>query len=64
MRDDRGLSPSTVEQWGRRAGRFLPWCDETDRRREDLKPQDIDYYLATQEVGRRNGNRLALPKHL
>lgn len=52
MRDDRGLTPSTVEQWGRRADGFLLWCDETDRRLEDLKPEDIDCYLATQGGGR------------
>lgn len=52
MRDDRGLTPSTVEQWERRAGGFLLWCDKTNRRLEDLKPEDIDCYLATQGAGR------------
>lgn len=52
MRDDRGFTPSTVEQWERLAGAFLLWCDETNRRLQDLKPEDVDCYFATQGLGR------------
>ena len=31
MRDERGFTPSTVEQWGRTTRRFLRWCAETGR---------------------------------
>ena len=30
MRDGRGFTPSTVEQLGRQAGRFLRWCEQTN----------------------------------
>ncbi|WP_244426054.1 tyrosine-type recombinase/integrase [Mesorhizobium amorphae] len=52
MRDERGLTPSTVEQWGRMAGRFLLWCERSNRHLEDLKAEDIDNYIATQGAGR------------
>lgn len=52
MRDERGLTPSTVEQWGRMAGRFLLWCERSNRQLEDLKAEDIDNYIATQGAGR------------
>ena len=29
MRDERGFTPSTVEQWGRTTTRFLRWCTQT-----------------------------------
>ena len=29
MRDERGFTASTVDQWGREAGRFLRWCEQT-----------------------------------
>src|SRR4029077_13044542 len=31
MRDERGFTPSTVEQWGRTTRRFLRWCGEAGR---------------------------------
>jgi integrase/recombinase XerD len=52
MRDDRGFTPSTVEQWARMTGRFLRWCEQTNRRLTDLKAGDIDGYFATQGLGR------------
>jgi integrase/recombinase XerD len=52
MRDDRGFTLSTVEQWGRVAGRFLHWCDRTNHRLPDLQPEDIDEYFETQGTGR------------
>lgn len=45
MRDERGFSPSTVEQWRGRIKQFLQWCVETGRRMEDLRPSDIDDYF-------------------
>ncbi|WP_286295122.1 tyrosine-type recombinase/integrase [Aminobacter sp. SS-2016] len=52
MRDERGLTSSTVEQWGRIAGRFLLWCEQSDHQLKDLKAEDIDNYIATQGAGR------------
>ncbi|OYV50569.1 MAG: integrase [Burkholderiales bacterium 21-58-4] len=45
MRDERGFSPSTVDQWRGRIKQFLQWCVETGRRMEDLRPSDIDAYF-------------------
>ena len=52
MRDDRGFTPSTVEQWARIADRFLCWCERTNRQLGDLQAGDIDDYFATQGMGR------------
>jgi site-specific recombinase XerD len=52
MRDERGFTPSTVEQWGRKTGRFLHWCEQTNRQLADLKFSDIDDYFAAQGTGR------------
>jgi len=52
MRDERGFTPSTVEQWGRTTRRFLRWCAETRRQLGDLTAGDIDHYIATQGKGR------------
>lgn len=52
MRDERGLTPSTVEQWGRLAREFLRWCEQTSHQLTDLKAEDIDTYIATQGAGR------------
>jgi integrase/recombinase XerD len=52
MRDERGLTPSTVEQWGRRTRIFLRWCERMDRQLGKLKAEDIDIYIATQGAGR------------
>ena len=45
MRDERGFSPSTVDQWQGRVRQFLQWCDETDRDLAGLRPSDIDTYF-------------------
>jgi integrase/recombinase XerD len=52
MRDERGFTPSTVEQWGRKAGRFLRWCEHSNRQLGALQATDIDDYFATQATGR------------
>ncbi len=52
MRDDRGFTPSTVEQWARIVGRFLRWCERTNRQLADLQAGDMDEYFATQGTGR------------
>jgi integrase/recombinase XerD len=52
MRDERGFTPSTVEQWSRMIGRFLRWCDQTNRQLRDLQPEDVDAYFVTQATGR------------
>jgi integrase/recombinase XerD len=52
MRDERGFTPSTVEQLGGMTGRFLLWCEQTNRRLEDLRAEDIDNYIETQGAGR------------
>jgi integrase/recombinase XerD len=52
MRDERGFTPSTVEQWGRKAGKFLHWCEQTNRQLPDLQTSDVDDYFATQGTGR------------
>lgn len=45
MRDERGLTPCTIEQWRYRALKFLCWCSDTDRNLATLQPQDIDAYF-------------------
>lgn len=52
MRDERGFTPSTLEQWTRVIGRFLRWCDQTNRQLGDLQAGDIDAYFVTQATGR------------
>jgi len=52
MRDERGYTPSTVEQWGRTTRRFLRWCGEAGRQLGDLTAANIDNYIATQGMGR------------
>ena len=52
MRDDRGFTPSTVEQLGRTIRRFLRWCEQVNRQLGDLRAEDIDDYIATQGTGR------------
>ncbi len=46
MRDERGFTPSTVEQWRRTTTRFLRWCEQTGRRLGELTAGDIDNYIA------------------
>ncbi|CDX53676.1 hypothetical protein MPL1032_180106 [Mesorhizobium plurifarium] len=52
MREERGFTPSTLEQWTRVIGRFLRWCDQTDRPLGNLQAADIDAYFVTQATGR------------
>jgi site-specific recombinase XerD len=52
MRDERGFTPSTVEQLGRKAGGFLRWCEQSKRQLGALQATDIDAYFATQATGR------------
>jgi site-specific recombinase XerD len=52
MRDERGFTPSTVEQWGRTTRRFLRWSAEVGCQVGDLTAGDIDSFIATQGEGR------------
>jgi site-specific recombinase XerD len=52
MRDERGLSPLTVERWRAYAGTFLQWCNQTDRQLSALQPGDIDTYFVSARPGR------------
>ena len=52
MRDERGFTPATVEQWSRMIGRFLCWCEQTNRQLGDLHIEDVDDYFVTQATGR------------
>ena len=52
MRDERGFTPATVEQWSRTTKRFLLWCAEAGRQFGELTAGDIDNYVATQGTGR------------
>lgn len=47
MRDERGLTPCTVEQWRYRTTNFLRWCKETGRDLKSLEPEDIDAYFVS-----------------
>lgn len=51
MRDERGFTPSTVEQWGRTTTRFLRWCMQAGRQLGELTAADIDNYVAIQGKG-------------
>ena len=52
MRDERGFTPSTVEQWSRTVGRFLRWWQQTNRQLRDLRADDVDAYFVSQATGR------------
>lgn len=52
MRDERGFTLSTLEQWTRVIGRFLRWCEQTNRQLGALQAADIDAYFVTQATGR------------
>jgi len=52
MRDERGFTPSTVEQWTRVISRFLRWCEQTNRQLRNLQAEDIDAYFVSQATGR------------
>jgi integrase/recombinase XerD len=45
MRDERGLTPCTIDQWRYRTATFLRWCGDTDRSLATLRPEDIDTYF-------------------
>jgi len=47
MRDERGLTPCTIDQWRDRTATFLRWCKETGRDLGTLGPGDIDAYFVT-----------------
>ena len=47
MRDERGLTPCTIEQWRYRTSKFLHWCSDTGRNLATLQPQDIDAYFVS-----------------
>ena len=47
MRDERGLTPCTVEQWRYRTANFLRWCGQTGRELAALRPEDVDAYFVT-----------------
>ena len=47
MRDERGLTPCTVEQWRYRTANFLSWWADTGRDLAALRPEDIDSYFVT-----------------
>jgi site-specific recombinase XerD len=52
MRNERGFTLSTVEQWGRVVGRFLHWCEQDNLQLGALRATDVDNYFATQGTGR------------
>lgn len=45
MRDERGLTQCTIDQWRYRTLKFLRWCADTGRDLATLQPQDIDAYF-------------------
>ena len=47
MRDERGLTQCTIDQWQYRTAKFLLWCGATGRDLATLQPQDIDAYFIT-----------------
>ncbi len=52
MRDERGLSPLTVERWQAHVKMFLQWCERTDRQLCTLQPRDVDHYFVSEGAGR------------
>jgi integrase/recombinase XerD len=52
MRDERGFTPATVEQWSRTTKRFLLWCAGAGRQLANLTAGAIDNYVAAQGTGR------------
>jgi integrase/recombinase XerD len=52
VRDARGFSPSTVEQWRAKTAKFLLWCEQTNRQLSALQPSDIDSYFVSEGTGR------------
>lgn len=47
MRDERGLTSSTVNQWQDKTATFLRWYAQTGRDLSLLHPEDIDAYFTT-----------------
>lgn len=47
MRDERGLTQCTIDQWRYRTAKFLLWCGATGLDLAALQPQDIDAYFVT-----------------
>lgn len=47
MRDERGLTQCTIDQWKYRTSKFLHWCSDTGRDQATLRPHDIDVYFVT-----------------
>lgn len=47
MREERGLTQCTIDQWQYRTAKFLHWCSDTGRDLATLRPQDIDAYFVT-----------------
>ena len=45
MRDERGFTPCTVDQWQGRVKQFLQWCIDTERHLSELRPTDVDAYF-------------------
>lgn len=52
MRDERGLTPCTIQQWRERTGHFLNWMAASGRNLAMLTPEGIDSYFLTHGVGR------------
>jgi integrase/recombinase XerD len=52
MRDERGLTPCTIQQWRERTGNFLNWLAGSQRDLATLTPEAIDSYFVTHGVGR------------
>ena len=52
MRDERGLTPCTIDQWRRQVASFLRWCGQTDRDLAMLQPMDVDAYFVTDRAQR------------
>lgn len=52
MRDERGFSPATVEQWQSKMRDFLQWYERLDRSLWTLRPGNVDLYFATEGVRR------------
>lgn len=52
MRDERGLTPCTIQQWRSRTGHFLNWLAESGRDLAELNPEGIDAYFLTHGVAR------------
>lgn len=59
MRDERGLSASTVGVRSRRVATFLRWCGRTGRDLAMLCPEDIDAYFITFGAQRWSGTSVA-----